>query len=48
MTTKWNYFLAAGILAGFLLLRAGVPLLPVAAGIGGAALWTWLRRPRTS
>ena len=39
MKTKWSYFLAAALLAGFFLLQAGVPLQAVLAGIGGAALF---------
>jgi hypothetical protein len=40
MNTKWSYFLGAAILGGYLLLSAGAPPLAVAAGIGGAAMFT--------
>ena len=38
---KWKYFLSACILVGGLLLKFGVPLSAVAAGIALAALMTW-------
>lgn len=38
MNRKWSYFIGAAALAAIFLLGAGAPLLPVAAGIGAAAL----------
>jgi hypothetical protein len=40
---NWKFFLGACILAGGLLLKAGAPLFPIAAGMALAALWTWKR-----
>jgi hypothetical protein len=46
MTRKWSYFMGASILAAYFLLTNGAPLLAVAAGIAGAALF--LRRTSRS
>jgi hypothetical protein len=40
MNRKWSLFTCAVMLAGYLLLSQGVPLLPVLAGIGLAAIVT--------
>jgi hypothetical protein len=50
MKYKWHFFLAACFFASYLLISSGVPLLPVLAGCGFAALLTWRqisRRPST-
>jgi hypothetical protein len=47
MNAKWSYFIGAAILGGYLLISAGAPPLAVAAGIGGAAMFT-RRRLRAS
>ena len=39
MMRKWSYFTGAAILAAYFLLSNGAPLLAVAAGIGGAAMF---------
>lgn len=42
MKIKWNFFWAAALFAGWLLVSNGVPLLPVLAGIAataGVQLW---------
>ena len=39
--TKLKYFLGASILAAGLAIKAGAPFLPVAIGLGLAALLTW-------
>lgn len=39
MKHKWMYFIGSAVLASYFLLTAGAPLLPVAAGIGGVALF---------
>jgi hypothetical protein len=38
---KWKYFLGATILTVGLLLKAGVPLVPIALGVAGAAFFNW-------
>jgi len=40
MNPKWSYFIGAAILGGYLLLSAGAPPLAIAAGIGGAAIFS--------
>jgi hypothetical protein len=40
MNKKWTSFIGAVILASYLLISHGAPPLPVAVGIGMAALWT--------
>ena len=39
MNYRWSYFLAAGLFAGFFLIRGGAPPIPIALGIAGAALF---------
>ena len=41
---NWNRFVTACILAGALLLKAGVPLVTVVLGLGAAALVNWQMR----
>jgi hypothetical protein len=40
MNRKWGFFVCAVVLAGYLLLSQGVPLLPMLAGVGLAAILT--------
>jgi hypothetical protein len=44
---KWKFFIGSCILAAGLLVKAGAPIAPIAAGIALAAALTWkrLRRP---
>jgi hypothetical protein len=46
--TNWNRFATASILAGALLLKAGVPLVTVVLGLGAAAVVNWQMRPRSN
>jgi hypothetical protein len=39
MIWKWSYFVGAAILASYFLLKVGAPLMPVVAGLLGAALF---------
>ena len=39
--TKWRWFVGSCILATGLLLKAGVPLVPLVIGIAGAAFLNW-------
>jgi hypothetical protein len=48
MKYKWHSFLAACFFASYLLISRGVPLLPVLAGCGFAALLTWRQLARQS
>jgi len=41
MKYRWQFFLAACFFASYLLISKGVPLFPVLAGCGLAALLTW-------
>ena len=43
---KLSFFIAAALLAAYILLVAGAPVVAVAAGIGGAGIITILRRGR--
>ena len=45
---NWNRFVTACILAGALLMKAGVPLVTVLLGLGAAALVNWQMRPRSN
>jgi Flp pilus assembly protein TadB len=47
MTRQWSYFLGAVVLAGYVLISHGAPLVAVTAGATGAALLFW-RRSRAS
>ena len=46
MALKWKWFVGACTLGGALLLKAGAPLVPIAIGIGLAALFTWRQHRR--
>jgi hypothetical protein len=46
MKYKWHYFLAACFFISYLLISRGVPLFPVLAGCGLAALLTWRQLSR--
>ena len=41
--TSWKYFVGACILAAGLLIKVGVPVVPIALGIAAAAYLTWKR-----
>jgi hypothetical protein len=43
---NWKYFVGSCILATGLLIKAGIPALPIALGIAGAAWFNWQRRRR--
>jgi hypothetical protein len=45
---KLKYFLGASILAAGLMVKAGAPIVPVAVGLGVAALLTWKKVARAS
>ena len=38
---SWKFFVGASILASGILVKAGAPLVPVAAGVALAALISW-------
>ena len=40
---NWKYFVGACILAAGLLIKVGVPLVPIAIGIAAAAYLNWKR-----
>jgi len=44
ITIKWNLLAASMLLAAWMLLSYGVPLLPVLLGLAGAGAWSWFRR----
>jgi len=46
MKHKWHYFLAACFFASYLLISRGVPVFPVLAGCGFAAVLTWRQLSR--
>ena len=48
MGNKWRYFFGASILAVGLLLKAGVPLFPLAMGLALAAFFTWKKSRGTN
>jgi hypothetical protein len=37
----WKFFVGSCVLAAGILLKIGVPLVPLVVGIGVAALWNW-------
>ncbi len=41
MILKWSFFFGAVVMAVYMLLSRGVPLVPVLAGCALAALFTW-------
>jgi hypothetical protein len=43
---NWKFFVGACILATGLLFKAGAPIIPVAAGVAGAAFLTWRKHGR--
>jgi len=43
---KWRYFFGACILSVGLLLKAGVPIVPLVLGLGAAAYVTWRKSRR--
>ena len=47
---KWKFFVGSCILAAGLLIKAGAPVVPIAAGMAIAGLFTWKmqRRPNGS
>jgi hypothetical protein len=45
--SSWRYFFGAAILGGGLLLKAGVPIVPLAFGLALAAFVTW-KKSRSS
>jgi len=47
VSSKWRYFFGASILVVGVLLKAGVPLVPLALGLGFAAFVTW-KKSRSS
>lgn len=47
MMVKWSFFAGAAFLAAYFLISQGIPVLPVLAGCGLAALVTWLKISRT-
>lgn len=46
MNVKWSFYLGAAVLAAYLLISAGTPVVPVLAGCGLAALFTWRKLAR--
>ena len=46
MTFKWNFLVASILLAVWILLSCGVPVVPVLLGAAGAAAYSFLRRDR--
>lgn len=46
ITFRWNFLVASILLAGWMLLSYGVPLVPVLLGAGGATLYSLFRRNR--
>jgi len=44
---KWKFFIGSCILAAGLLIKAGAPLVPIAAGITVAGIVTWKLQRRT-
>jgi len=45
---KWKFFLGSCILAAGLLIKAGAPIVPIAAGMAVAGLVTWKLQRRTT
>ena len=46
--TKWKFFIGSSILAAGLLIKAGVPIVPIALGLALAAVVTWKTERRTN
>jgi hypothetical protein len=47
LSMKWKFFLGSCILAAGLLIKAGAPIVPIAAGMAIAAIVTWKMQRRT-
>lgn len=45
---KWKFFIGSCILAAGLLLKAGAPIVPIAAGMAIAAIVTWKMQRRAN
>jgi len=45
---SWKFFIGASIIVGAALLKVGVPLVPIAAGLVTAGLVTWKLRRRSN
>lgn len=45
---KWKWFGGACIIVGALLIKVGVPVLPVLLGMGIAGYFTWVRQRAAS
>jgi hypothetical protein len=43
---NWKYFIGGSILAVGLLIKAGAPLVPVAAGVLAVGIWNWRAQQR--
>jgi hypothetical protein len=46
LTFRWNFLLASILLAAWILLSYGVPVVPVLLGAAGAAAYSFFRRNR--
>jgi hypothetical protein len=46
--SKWKFFAGSCILAAGLLIKAGAPLMPIAAGLVIAGIVTWKLQRRTN
>jgi hypothetical protein len=46
MNLKWSFYFGAAMMAAYLLISRGVPIVPVLAGCGLAALFTWRKMSR--
>jgi hypothetical protein len=45
---RWKFFVGAAIIVAAALIRAGVPIVPIAAGLVTAGLVTWMLQRRTN
>ena len=45
---RWKFFIGASIVVAAALLRVGVPIFPIAAGLVTAGLVTWMLQRRTN
>ncbi len=48
MNLKWSFYFGAVVMAAYLLGSRGVPIVPILAGCGLAALMTWRKMSRQS
>ena len=46
MNVKWSFYLGAAALVAYFLISRGIPVVPVLAGCGFAALLTWRKLVR--